>query len=143
MPAHRIEVVQNFPLSVDKLYAFLSDHEKLGVILSAKIRRIKDGQGSVNGVGSVRKLTLPIGVSLEETVTKAEKNKLIEYTITRGGFPVKNHLGIMRFSGDAKSAHLHYTIDFDSALPGTGWLIKLALGSSIRAGLKKLANKGL
>ncbi|REH40291.1 polyketide cyclase/dehydrase/lipid transport protein [Paraperlucidibaca baekdonensis] len=143
MPAHRVEVVQNFPFSVDKLYAYLSDHEKLGIILPAKIRRIKDGQGSVNGVGSVRKLTLPGGVSLEETVTKAETNRLVEYTITRGGFPVKNHLGIMRFSGDAKSSHLHYTIDFDSALPGSGWLLKLALGSPIKAGLKKLAKQGV
>jgi hypothetical protein len=143
MPAQRIEVIQDFPFSVDKLYTFLSDHEKLGVILAAKIRRIKDGQDSVNGVGSVRKLTLPGGMSLEETVTQAETNKLIEYTITRGGFPVKNHLGTMRFSGDANSSHLHYTIDFDSALPGTGWLIKLALSKPIRAGLKKMAKKGL
>lgn len=143
MPANRVEIVQNFPFSVDKLYGYLSDHENLGLILPAKIRRIKDGKGSVNGVGSVRKLTLPGGVSLEETVTKAEKNTLIEYTITRGGFPVKNHLGIMRFSGDNKSSHLHYTIDFDSALPGTGWLVKLALGSPIRAGLKKLVKQGL
>jgi len=93
MPANRVDIVQNFPFSVDKLYSYLSDHENLGLILPAKIRRIKDGKAGVNGVGSVRKLTLPGGVSLEETVTKAEKNKLIEYTITRGGFPVKNHLG--------------------------------------------------
>lgn len=143
MASQHIEVVQAFPFSVDKLYAFLSDHEKLVAIFPAKIKRVRDGQGSVNGVGSVRRLGLPGGLTLEETVTKAEENTLIEYTITKGGWPVKNHYGVMRFYPYEGGSRLHYTIDFDSALPGTGWVVKKALETPIRQGLKKLARQGL
>ena len=48
MAAQRIEIIQEFPFSVEKLFAFLSDHENLGVIFPLKITRIRDGQGSVN-----------------------------------------------------------------------------------------------
>lgn len=143
MAQQRIEVVQAFPFSVDKLFAFLSDHEKLVAIFPAKIKRVRDGQGSVNGVGSVRRLNLAPGLALEETVTKVEPNELIEYTITKGGWPVKNHLGTMKFYPYEGGSRLHYTITLESALPGTGWIIKKALETPIRQGLKKLAKQGL
>lgn len=143
MAQQRIDVVQSFPFSVDKLYAFLSDHEKLVAIFPAKIKRVRDGQNGVNGVGSVRRLTVAPGVSLEETVTKAEANQRIEYTITKGGWPVVNHQGVMQFSTDGTGSRLHYVITFDSALPGTGWLVRQALQTPIVAGLKKLAKRGL
>lgn len=144
MAAQRIEIIQEFPFSVEKLFAFLSDHENLGVIFPLKITRIRDGQGSVNGVGSTRRMAAPGGlVSLEETNTKVEENQLIEYTISKGGWPVKNHLGVMRFYPFQNGSRLHYTIDLDSAIPGTAWLIAKGLEAPIRAGLKKLAKRGL
>ena len=55
----RIEIIQTFPFSVDKLYSFLSDHHNLELIFApAKIKRIKDGKDSVNGVGSTRWMKL-------------------------------------------------------------------------------------
>lgn len=143
MAQQRIEVVQAFPFSVEKLYAFLSDHENLGVIFPAKIKRVRDGQGSLNGVGSVRRLNLAPGLALEETVTKTEENQLIEYTITKGGWPVKDHYGVMKFYPYEGGSRLHYTITLDSAVPGTGWIIKKALETPIRVGLKKLAKNGI
>lgn len=144
MADYRIEIVQNFPFSVSRLYNFLSVHENLGQLFGAKVTRIREGQDSPNGVGSVRKITMPGGlVSLEETVTKAAPNQLIEYTITKGGFPLKNHLGVMRFSGDDHSANLHYTIDFDGALPLLPHVVRFGLATGISKGLKKLAKKGL
>lgn len=144
MAAYRIEIVQNFPFSVARLYDYLSVHENLGSLFGATVVRVRSGEDSPNGVGSVRKVTLPGGLaSLEETVTKAVPNKLIEYKITKGGFPMKNHLGIMRFSGDDNSANLHYTIDFDGAIPLAPQLLKLGLGTAIASGLKKLAKRGV
>ena len=143
MARQHIEILHSFPFSVDKLYSFLAVHENLSAIFPAKIKRVKDGQGHANGVGSTRRMTIAPGVVLEETVTKAETNELIEYTISKGGWPVKNHYGVMRFYSAENGCRLHYTIDFDSALPGTGWVVKKALEAPIRAGLKKLAARGL
>ena len=139
----RIEVTQDFPFPVERLYAFLSEHENLGAIFPAKIKRIRAGQDGANGVGSVRRIAVAPGVSLEETVTKAEPNKLIVYTITKGGWPINSHLGVMRFSSTTNGSRLHYTIDLGAALPGSAWVVKTALGGSIRSGLKKLASRGL
>lgn len=139
----RIEVTQDFSFPVERLYAFLSEHENLGAIFPAKIKRIRAGQDGANGVGSVRRINVAPGLALEETVTKAEPNQLIEYTITKGGWPINHHLGVMRFSSTAKGSRLHYTIDLGAALPGSAWLVKTALGGSIRSGLKKLAARGL
>lgn len=143
MAQQRVDITQSFPFPVERLYAFLSDHEKLVAIFPLKITRVRDGQDSVNGVGSVRRLSPPAGPAIEETVTKAVANQTIEYTITKGGFPVRNHYGTMMFSADGTGSRLHYVITFDSAIPGTGWLIRKALETPIRAGLKKLAQRGL
>ncbi len=143
MAQQRIEVVQAFPFSVEKLYAFLSEHENLGAIFPAKIKRVRDGQGSVNGVGSVRKIIMAPGLALEETVTKAEPNQLIEYTITKGGWPINDHYGVMKFYPYEGGSRLHYTIDLGAALPGAAWVVKKALEGSIRSGLKKLAKDGI
>lgn len=143
MALQRIEVVQTFPFSVEKLYAFLSEHENLGAIFPAKIRRIRDGQGTPNGVGSVRKIVMAPGLALEETVTKAEPNQLIEYTITKGGWPINSHLGVMRFYPHESGSRLHYTIDIGAAIPGAAWVVTKVLGGDIRKGLKKLAKNGI
>ena len=36
----RIEITQDFALPVDRVYAFLSEHENLGPLLGAKITRV-------------------------------------------------------------------------------------------------------
>ncbi len=144
MAAQRIDIVQDFPVSVERLFAFLSVHENLGKIFPLRIERIREGVDSPNGVGSTRRMSAPGGlVALEETNTRVEPNELIEYTISKGGWPVKDHLGVMRFYAHEGGSRLHYTIDLDSALPGTAWLVAKGLELPIRAGLRKLAHGGL
>ena len=135
----RIEIIKTFPFSVDKLFAFLSDHENLELIFApTKIKRIKDGKDSVNGVGSTRLMKLPVAPAFQETVTEVEDNKLIRYTITQGS-PLKHHQGVMHFSetGDGGSM-LHYTIEFEGKLPLVGPIVKVGLEQGIRRGLNKL-----
>jgi uncharacterized protein YndB with AHSA1/START domain len=135
----RIEISKTFPFSVDKLFDFLSDHENLELIFApAKIKRIKDGQDSPNGVGSTRKMQILIAPPFEETVTKVVPKERIEYTITKGS-PLKHHKGIMRFSEAANGgSQLDYTIEFEGKLPLIGPIIKAGLGQGIRRGLNKL-----
>lgn len=139
MSQQRIEIVKEFPYPVEKLFAFLGEHENLGVIFApAKIKRISDGQGARNGVGSAREMKILVGPSFVETVTAYKENELIEYRITRGS-PLKNHHGVMRFYPTTNGgSRLHYTIVFEGKVPLLGPVVKAGLDMGIRRGLKGL-----
>lgn len=133
-----IDITKNFGMPVEKLFAFLAEHENLGTIFApARVTRLRDGDTSRNGVGSVRQVKMPAGGPLEETVTAFKENALIEYRITRGS-PLKNHHGIMRFSPHGAGSKLHYTIDFEGKFPLVGPILRVILGSAIRKGLDTL-----
>lgn len=140
MAKNFIQMNVAFNAPVETVFAELSDHEKMGKVLGAKVKRIKEGKNSTNGVGSIRRLTPVPLADFEETVTGFEPNKLIEYTVTKGS-PIKNHLGRMVFSEANGKTHLHYTIQFDMKLgiPFTGLILKTVLEKVITSGLHKLA----
>lgn len=136
--ATKVEIVQDFPYPVETLFNYLSVHKNLETVFApAKIKRIKDGQDVRDGVGSVRKMSLPLLPSFEETVTVREPNERIEYKITRGT-PLRNHHGIMRFSPSEKGTRLHYTITFSSRVPFVAPAVGVALQQTINRGLKKI-----
>lgn len=135
MAQQRIEVEQDFAFPVERLFAYLGEHENLAPLFNAKIRRLNDGQTSRNGLGSARELRVSILPPFVETVTAYRENELIEYRITQGS-PLRNHLGTMRFSSTPNGgSHLHYTIVFDGKLPFVAELIKPGLEKSVRQGL--------
>ena len=126
----RIDIHQDFPISVDNLFAYLGEHENLETIFHpTKIRRLSDGHGARNGVGSAREMRALGGPAFVETVTA--------YRITKGS-PLKNHLGVMRFSATPTGSHLHYTIEFEGKLPLIAPLIRAVLERGIRKGLSKI-----
>lgn len=138
MGQQRIEVVQEFPIPVKQLFAYLAEHENLATIFApAKVTRVRDGYTSRNGVGSVRRLQALIAPPFEETVTAVEENKRIEYRISKGS-PLKNHKGVMQFSSIKGGSKLHYTIEFEGKLPLVAELIKPVLNFAIRKGLKTI-----
>ena len=134
----RIEIVQEFPIPVSRLFAYLGEHENLATIFApAKIKRISNGHDARNGVGSAREMRILAGPSFVETVTAYKENELIEYRITRGS-PLKNHHGVMRFYEFNGGSRLHYTITFEGKFPLVGPIVRAALDQGIRRGLKKL-----
>ena len=134
----RIDIHQDFPISVYNLFAYLGEHENLETIFHpTKIRRLSDGHGARNGVGSAREMRALGGPAFVETVTAYRENELIEYRITKGS-PLKNHLGVMRFSATPTGSHLHYTIEFEGKLPLIAPLIRAVLERGIRKGLSKI-----
>lgn len=137
MGLQRIEIRQDFEQPVERVFAYLAEHENLAhVFAMTRIRRLCDGQGGVrNGMGSARELRILGTPPFIETVTAYRQNELIEYRITRGS-PLKNHLGVMRFSRTPRGTHLHYTIDFEGRLPLVGALIKPGLAMAMRHGLR-------
>lgn len=110
LQTQRVYVEQEFNVPVARLFSILSEHESLNQIyFPAKFMRIKDGETTRNGVGSARKMTIPLAQSLVETIQVYQENKLIEYTI-----------------------------QFKGRLPFIGPIVRLGLQNAIRRSLKKL-----
>ncbi len=134
-----IEIQQEFNAPLAEIFSILTDHEQFGKILGANIKRVAQGvDGQPNGKGSVRRIkSFPVP-AFEETVVAFKENESMEYTISKGG-PIKNHIGKMQFSGNDQHCRLHYVIEFEPKIPCIGRLVKLAIETPIRSGLKKLA----
>ncbi len=143
MATQYIDITQIFNAPVETVFSELTDHEKFGKLLKADIKRIVDGEGGyVNGLGSVRKIMPVPLVDFEETVVTFEPNQLMEYVISKGS-PIKNHKGRMEFSETEGNTRLRYTIEFESKIPLTGFLLKSAIEMPIKKGFASLAKSYL
>jgi uncharacterized protein YndB with AHSA1/START domain len=136
--ASRVVIDQDFSKPLDRVFAYLAEHENLEALFGAKIKRVRDGtDGQRNGVGSVRQLKVGPMPPFEETVTEVIPDELIRYRITKGS-PLRDHEGVMRFSSNGSGAHLHYEISFRTTVPGLDKLVAAGLKRNISAGLKKV-----
>lgn len=140
MQRFSITIKQTFKAPVADVFAVLSDHNQLSRVFGIPVTRIKDGEEEANGVGSVRRLG-PAPIGTQETVTKLEKNKRLEYTISKFGGPVMDHYGVQTFSEKGNGSLVTWKIDF-SSLPLLGNGIAKVLETAISRGLAKL-NKQL
>jgi uncharacterized protein YndB with AHSA1/START domain len=137
----RVHVVQDFPQPVQEIFAYLAEQENLEPLFGARVKRLSDGSdGTRNGVGASRELRVGPLPGFVETNTEVVPNELIRYRITKGGV-LKNHEGVMRFSGQGTGSRLDYTIVFDGKLPGIAPLVQAMLTRTISQGLRKLARR--
>jgi len=134
----RVIVDHDFPVPIERSFAYLAEHENLGVLFGAKVTRLRDGtDGERNGVGSVRQLRVGPLPPFVETVTEVVPNELIRYRITKGS-PLRDHRGEMRFTPNADgTSHLHYEISFGAVVPGLDFVIAKGLKGNIEKGLDK------
>ncbi|MFP5430497.1 MAG: SRPBCC family protein [Gammaproteobacteria bacterium] len=138
MAQQRIDVVQEFRQPVEEVFAYLADHNNLKKVFGIPVKRVRDGMGDVNGVGSVRSLGFaPLAV--EETVVGIVPNQSIDYEITRGGGPITNHHGRLLFTRTANGARVQWSITFDSPLPLVGPVVRQVLKQGLTMGLRKIA----
>ncbi|HQO32215.1 MAG TPA: SRPBCC family protein [Chitinophagales bacterium] len=137
-----IHLLQDYPVPASRVFDFFSDHNRMGEVFPAFIRRIKDSKDpkNCNGLGSVRLLvTFPL--FFQETITKYEPNKLIEYRITSAS-PLKNHIGTMRFIDlENGSSRLDYTIEFEGLIPASGFILKNVLEKQVGGAVRELAKR--
>jgi uncharacterized protein YndB with AHSA1/START domain len=130
----RIEITHDFRLPVGRVYAHLAEHENLGPVFGVSVRRLRDGDTSRNGAGSVRELRLGPLPAFEETVTAAVPDELIEYRITRGS-PLNHHRGRMQFTPRGDGSRLHYVIELGLPVPLADRVLKAVLERNVRCGL--------
>ncbi|KQX72520.1 MULTISPECIES: SRPBCC family protein [Aeromicrobium] len=134
----RVHVVHTFTSDPATVFEKLSEHENLGPVFGAKIKRVRDGDTTRNGVGSTRSLKIGPLPAFHETTTVAEPNRLIEYRITQGS-PLKGHWGrqILTPTPDG-GTQLDYTIGFDAAVPGMAAVVGTILQKAIGKGIGRL-----
>lgn len=133
-----VHVTREFDAPVERLFDHLSEHENLGVLFPARVERVRDGESSRNGVGSVRRLSINGLLPFEETVLVCEANERIEYAITKGS-PLRGHRGVMRFSERPEGgSRLDYTITFGAVVPGLAPVVAVALRRTITRGLAEV-----
>jgi uncharacterized membrane protein len=142
MPEPRISVTQDFSKPVDRIFAYLSDHENLTTIFPGKVTRVRDGNdGTPNGVGSVRKIAAGPGPKLIEENTVVIPNERIEYKLT-GGVPVKHHHGTMLFSSLPNGgSRLKYDIELELPIPGAAPVVAAVLKKTIERGLRRVEER--
>lgn len=136
MPRYHVDVVQQFNAPVEAVFRALSDHNKLGRVLGIPVKRVVNGMDEINGVGSVRRMGL-WPVAIEETVMALVPNESIDYRISKGGAPLRNHRGALNFNRTAGGSRVSWRIDFD-APPVIGAVVQQVLTQGLRLGLKRV-----
>ena len=137
----RVHVTHTYRSDPATVFEALSEHENLGPVMGCKITRVSDGDDSRNGAGSTRQLKIGPLPPIEETVTAAEPNSLIEYRISAGGKPLRGHWGVQRLTptSDGGTA-LDYRIGFDAPVPGLASLVSQAITRQLSKGLPRLVD---
>lgn len=135
----RVHVTHTFTSDPATVFEKLSEHENLGALFGATIKRVCDGDTSRNGVGSTRSLKIGLLPAFHETTTKSEPNTLIEYKITKGS-PLRGHWGKQVLTPTADGGTLlDYTIGFNVA-PGLSGLVGKAVTNNLKKGLPRLTD---
>lgn len=137
MPLYQINLAQAYQKPVEQVFDVLADHNQLGRVFGVPIKRVRDGQPGVNGPASVRRIGAG-PVAVEETVTAFEANKLIGYRITKGGAPMSQHRGEIRFERTPTGCMVSWQIQFQMP-PVLGGIVRSVLESAIAKGLRGLA----
>jgi hypothetical protein len=137
-----IHFIQDYSVPAKNVFSFFSDHNRMGEVYPAFIRRVKDSNDpkNCNGVGSERLLvTFPL--FFRETVTKYIEPVLIEYKITSAS-PLKNHVGTMKFMElENGRSRLDYTIEFEPLVPKTGFIIRNLLEKQVGNAIREVARR--
>ena len=138
MGRYRIEIREEIPAERDRVFALFADHGRFGRMLGVPVKRVRDGEGEdLNGVGSVRRIGIAGPLALEETIMGFEPDEAIDYAVTSRTL-IRNHQGSIRFADSGNGGtHVHYTIQFDDVIPFTGRLVREALETGIRKGIRR------
>jgi ribosome-associated toxin RatA of RatAB toxin-antitoxin module len=142
MSKESIHFIQDYDVPVYQVFSFFSDHNRMGEVYPAFIKRIQDSSDpkNANGLGSVR-LLVTFAAIFTETITQYSEPSLIEYRISFGS-PLKNHVGTMNFMdlGNGR-CRLDYTIEFEPRIPKTGFLLRNLLEKQVGGAIRELAKR--
>lgn len=138
----RLHFLQDFDAPIYNVFSFFSEHNRLGEIYPAFIRRIMDAPNprNCNDVGSTR-IIISLPMVFQETITNYTEPTYLEYKITAGS-PFKNHIGKMTFIKISETkTRLEYVIEFEPWIPFTGFILHQLNTKIVQDALSTLARK--
>jgi hypothetical protein len=133
----RVEVLRQMQAPANAVWSRLIDHENMAdwaPIRSARLAR--EGSPDRNGPGAVRHIR-SLGTTIEEEVTEWQPPSRYQYRLTRG-VPIRNHSGEVAIEPRGDKCCVRWTVEFKPRVPGTGFLIGLALRLALGGMLKRL-----
>lgn len=134
----KLEVTRNIPGPRQAVWDLYTDHvswtEWAGM---GKVSLVREGEPAPNGVGCVRVISNR-GISVEEEVVSFEPPLRMSYKLTRGVFPIKDHLGEVSFEETDGGTRVVWRCRFNSTIPGLGGLWRVLITRMFSAALASL-----
>jgi uncharacterized protein YndB with AHSA1/START domain len=139
---HRVEVERIIEAPPETVFARYTDHEGWSRWAGAgTIALAQEGTPDRNGVGCVREFRSAGG--LREEVIEFHPPEHMAYRVVRGGFPIKDHRGDVRFEPHPRGTRLVWTVEFGSRVPFSEALIAGFLRRVFRTFLDRFERRGL
>jgi uncharacterized protein YndB with AHSA1/START domain len=104
------------------------------------VRLAREGVPAPNGVGCVRAIT-SFGVGVEEEVLSFDPPSRMTYRVIRGGIPMRDHFGEVRFEPHPRGTRVLWRCQFESSIPGLGGLFQFFITRLFRNALAGLARQ--
>lgn len=131
-------IVQDFNVPPARLFEALSDQDRMGQWMGAKISvPVRGGDGLV---GTVRRIHVgPVGV--DERIEAADAPRFLAYRIVSPTPFLKHHRGELRIEPRGQGSRLTWHIVLQLSLPMVGDVVLASLRPLISRGLARLAKK--
>ena len=135
----RVEVTRRFTAPPQAVWDVYTDHagwEEWAGVGSSRLTH--EGEPERNGGGAIRALG-PGPLAAYEEVLEFEPPKRMSYRVLRGGLPMRNHLGEVRFEPDGDGTRVVWTCRFESRVPRLGGVFQRIVTRIFRQALDGLA----
>ena len=134
----QLEVRHRFQSDPQTVWQSVTDHESLprwSPLKSVTLRT--EGTPDRNGLGAVRVMR-GAGPAIVEEVVAWDPPNSYGYRLL-GGAPLRNHAGHVSLRPVGEGTEVTWTVTFDPALPGTGWLLVRVLRAALAGVLRRMA----
>jgi uncharacterized protein YndB with AHSA1/START domain len=127
---------QTIAAPVAIVWTVLTDHRAFAAWGAAeKVTLERVGSPDANGVGAIRRIESGL-VKVREEIVEFSPMRRLRYTVLSGP-PVRDYFGDVVLTEAAGGTQVRWTIDFAPRIPGTAFVLKLAIGRVIAQMLAK------
>jgi uncharacterized protein YndB with AHSA1/START domain len=138
----RVEVEHVIEAPPEAVFARYTDHVGWSRWAGAgKVSLAREGTPDRNGVGAVRAFERAMG--LQEEVIEFEPPRHMAYRVVRGGFPIKDHRGDVRFEPHPRGTRIVWSVELGSRIPFTAGVVARLVGVVFRKLLDRFEQRGM
>jgi len=134
-----VEVTRRFDAAPGEVFDIYTDHARWSEWSGMLASRLEHpGRPHPNGPGALRVLG-PRGFEAREEILHWDPPRRMTYRLVRGGLPLRDHEGEVRFEPDAGGTRVVWRCRFEPRIPGTGPLLRALVARFFRRALDGLA----